>query len=1127
MVDEAGQATAGGTRIEHDTLGEVAVPVDALYGAQTQRAVENFPVSGLRLGRDLIWALGTVKAAACLVNAELGVLDTETAAAIEAAAGEVAAGEHDDHFPVDVFQTGSGTSSNMNANEVIAHLAGRRLGRAVHPNDAVNASQSSNDTFPTAIHLAAARAVTQDLQPALAHLARTLRARAEDNAGVIKAGRTHLMDATPVTLGQELSGYATQVERGVDRLSDALPRLCELPLGGTAVGTGINAPAGFAERVVAVLGERTGLHLTEAVDHFEAASARDGLVETSGALRTVAVGLTKICNDLRWMSSGPATGLAEIHLPDLQPGSSIMPGKVNPVVPEAVLQVCARVIGNDVTVAWAGASGSFELNVMMPVTAHALLESIRLLTTGTTLLADRCVAGLTADAERCLRLAQSSPAVVTPLARLIGYERAAQIAKHAIERGLTIRESTVDLGLLERGELSPGATGLRARHLIDDLSGGAGTRPGALRSRLRFLIVTPTPPLATGSEPAAANSARSSEACADPRLWWREAVTYQLYIRSFADSDGDGLGDVDGIRSRLPYLAELGVDAVWINPWYPSPQADGGYDVSDYRQIEPCFGTLEQADALIGEAHALGLKVILDIVPNHTSDEHDWFVHAVAAGPGSPERDRFFFRTGRGPDGEEPPNDWLSVFGGRAWTRIIEPDGRPGQWYLHLFDPKQPDLNWDDPTVRVEFEDILRYWFDRGADGFRIDVAHGLIKDPALPDLDGRSSLAHGEPHLLDAVARFDHPHWDRPGVHDIYRSWRAVAETYDPPKVFVAEAWVADQEQLAAYLRSDELHTAFDFHFVQAPWNAADLRRTAAASLAAHERVGAPVMWVLSNHDITRHVTRLGRPDARTAKDPLHAVRTVPNLDLGRRRARAALLLELALPGGVYLYQGEELGLEEVENLPEELLQDPAWRRSGHTVRGRDGCRVPLPWSTSGPSLGFGDGGGWLPQPAAWAGERGLSAQAQTADPDSMLTLYRTALRRRAELVGSRILGADPALTWLEELSSEDVLAFHRGPDGAGMLCLVNTGAHPVALPAGEVLLTSGPLNDGEDDGERRRRGRADPARRHSRVAGGLSQSPDRSRPATCPMTITAGGRTFSRWATATMSPSSARTTR
>ena len=441
-------------RTERDSMGEVSVPAGALYGAQTQRAVDNFPISGLRLSRSMIWALGTVKAAAATANRELDVVDPAITIAIESAALEVAGGAHDAHFPVDVFQTGSGTSSNMNANEVIARLASARLGSAVHPNDHVNASQSSNDVFPTAIHLAATRLVVRDLRPALAHLAAVFEdaaARADD---VVTAGRTHLMDATPVTVGQEFGGYAAQLRRGVERLDDALPRLAEVPLGGTAVGTGLNAPAGFAETALAMITERTDLPITRARNAFEAQSARDSLVEASGVLRTIAVSLTKICNDLRWKASGPTAGLAEIQLPDLQPGSSIMPGKVNPVVPEAVLQVCARVIGNDATIAWAGASGAFELTVMMPVMAHALLESMDTLTNAVRLLADRCVSGITTDAARCLRYAESSPALVTALNPLIGYEAAARIAHHAVAHGTTLREAVTELGFLDRGDLT-------------------------------------------------------------------------------------------------------------------------------------------------------------------------------------------------------------------------------------------------------------------------------------------------------------------------------------------------------------------------------------------------------------------------------------------------------------------------------------------------------------------------------------------------------------------------------------------------------------------------------------------------------------------------------------------------
>jgi fumarate hydratase class II len=440
-------------RIEHDSMGEVQVPRDALWRAQTQRAVENFPISGTPIEPRLVHAIGEVKAAAATVNGELGILDEERVAAIVDAARSVAAGEHDDAFPIDVFQTGSGTSSNMNANEVIASLAAR-AGVEVHPNDHVNASQSSNDTFPTAIHVAAALAVTEDLLPALAVLEASLGAKAEEFAGLVKSGRTHLMDATPVMLGQEFGGYAATVRYAGERLRAVLPRVREVPLGGTAVGTGINTPPGFAARVIEVLSERTGQEFTEARDHFEAQGTRDSLVELSGVLRTIAVGLTKICNDLRWMSSGPTTGLAEIHLPDLQPGSSIMPGKVNPVLPEATLMVCAQVIGNDAAVTVAGASGSFELNVAMPVIARNLLESARLLSTSTVLLAHRCVDGITADAERMRAYAESSPSVVTPLNKYVGYEAAAKIAKQALADGATIRETVVRLGYLERGELT-------------------------------------------------------------------------------------------------------------------------------------------------------------------------------------------------------------------------------------------------------------------------------------------------------------------------------------------------------------------------------------------------------------------------------------------------------------------------------------------------------------------------------------------------------------------------------------------------------------------------------------------------------------------------------------------------
>ncbi len=518
--------------------------------------------------------------------------------------------------------------------------------------------------------------------------------------------------------------------------------------------------------------------------------------------------------------------------------------------------------------------------------------------------------------------------------------------------------------------------------------------------------------------------------------WWRTAVVYQVYIRSFCDSDGDGLGDVDGIRGRLGYLRDLGVDALWVNPWYPSPQADGGYDVADYRDIGPTFGTLEAAKALIAEAHALGLRVLLDVVPNHTSVAHAWFREALASPPGSTARDRYVFRPGRGAG--EAPNDWRSVFGGPAWREVPGADGEPGEWYLHLFAPEQPDLNWRNPEVTAEMLDVLRFWFDLGVDGFRIDVAHGLVKHEDLPDL-GRDDEV-----LMGGPGDEDHPHWDRPEVHEIFRGWRALADAYDPPRVFVAEAWVPTSDRLAQYLRPDELHSAFDFTFIRAPWRAAALREAIERSLSAHARVGAPVTWTLSNHDVVRHATRLGRLDADPAT-ALTALGGPTDLARGRRRARAAALLLLALPGAVYLYQGEELGLEEVEDLPDALRQDPVFVRSGGAVAGRDGCRVPLPWTRSGPSLGFGPSRGWLPQPTSWSGR---SVEAQEADPDSMLHLYRRAIRLRQ----AHMTGLDSELQWLE--LGDDVLAFRTTP---GVTLVLNTSAAAVPLPPGDLLLASG----------------------------------------------------------------------
>ncbi|MCD9878794.1 glycoside hydrolase family 13 protein [Streptomyces guryensis] len=523
-----------------------------------------------------------------------------------------------------------------------------------------------------------------------------------------------------------------------------------------------------------------------------------------------------------------------------------------------------------------------------------------------------------------------------------------------------------------------------------------------------------------------------------PDSWWRSAVIYQVYIRSFADADGDGTGDLAGLRSRLPYLADLGIDAIWITPWYPSPLADGGYDVADYRDIHPAYGTIDQARQSIAEAHALGLRVILDIVPNHTSDQHTWFKEALAAGPGSPERDRYVFRDGKGEDGSEPPNDWHAAFGGPTWTRTAD-----GQWYLHLFAPEQPDLNWDNPEVRAEFESILRFWFDLGVDGFRIDVAHGMAKDPALPDLGlpEFSVIAHED--------RPNHPHWDRDGVHDIFRGWRAIADSYPDPRVFVAEAHVRPG-RLARYLRPDELHTAFNFDFLKCPLQADELRTVIDRSITDLAAVGAPATWVLSNHDETRHVTRYGRAHTGVTA-PLRDHTQPCDLDLGTRRARAAALLMLALPGGAYIYQGEELGLPEVEDLPDDVLQDPTWERSGHTARGRDGCRVPLPWSGDTPPFGFGPPGStpWLPQPENW---KSYTAEANQADPASMLHLYRDALRLRR--TAPALSGED--FRWLD--SPDGTLLFERGH---GLLCAVNLSHRPMALPeAHDLLLASGPLD-------------------------------------------------------------------
>jgi alpha-glucosidase len=530
----------------------------------------------------------------------------------------------------------------------------------------------------------------------------------------------------------------------------------------------------------------------------------------------------------------------------------------------------------------------------------------------------------------------------------------------------------------------------------------------------------------------------------DPTLdpeWWRDAVIYQIYVRSFADGNGDGVGDLAGVRSRLGYLQQLGVDAIWFTPWYASPMADGGYDVADYRRIDPAFGDLEQARSLIAEAAELGIRTIVDIVPNHVSDQHAWFQEALQAEPGSAARDRFWFRPGRGPSGDEAPNGWTSNFGGSTWTRAKNPDGTPGEWYLHLFAPEQPDLNWNHPDVRAEHEDLLRFWFDLGAAGVRIDSAALLLKDPQLPEVP-----AAGVPG--------SHPYEDRDELHEVYRSWRAVADSYPGGRLLVGEIWLPDAERFAKYLRPDELHTAFNFDFLACPWQRDALVASIASTLSAHAPVHAPATWVLSNHDVTRPVTRYGRADTSFSFAAKRAA-TGTDLDLGNRRARAAALLAMALPGSLYLYQGEELGLPEVEDIAEDALQDPMHFRSGGIDPGRDGCRVPLPWSGDAPPYGFSPAGTgpspWLPQPDDWSG---FTMSAQTSDMTSMLTLYRSALAIRRSQLHLRDSGPD----WLE--AGDGALFFRRGTDFG---CLVNFGPESVGLPPHDrVLLASNPLVSG-----------------------------------------------------------------
>lgn len=541
--------------------------------------------------------------------------------------------------------------------------------------------------------------------------------------------------------------------------------------------------------------------------------------------------------------------------------------------------------------------------------------------------------------------------------------------------------------------------------------------------------------------------------------WWRDAVIYQVYPRSFADSNGDGIGDLAGISGHLAYLKDLGVDGIWLSPYYPSPQADAGYDVADYRAVDPIFGTMADLDALIARCHALGLRFIIDIVPNHTSDEHPWFVAALAGPAGSAERERYIFRDGAGVGGVEPPNNWRSVFGGPAWTRAAD-----GQWYLHLFDAKQPDLNWENPEVVADFEDTLRFWCDRGVDGFRVDVAHGLIKAAGLPDWGAEQELLGGAVGEGAGAGDGDGaggaaekaPMWDQPGVHEIYRGWRRVLDSYGvPERMMVAEAWVSPLEAWAAYVRPDEMHQSFDFAFLECPWAASELRSAIASSLAASDTVGAPTTWVLSNHDVVRHVSRLGleigtpRPHGISADDPQ------PDEELGLRRGRAATTLMLALPGAAYLYQGEELGLPEATALPHSVRQDPAFFRSGGAEVGRDGCRVPLPWDSDARHFGFGDGADpWLPQPDSF---EPYAVDRQLGVAGSTLELYRELLRWR------RFLGLGRGSLLAVDGYGDDVVAYANTPgEGRRVLVLVNLGTEPVALPTGaELLVVSAPLTE------------------------------------------------------------------
>jgi alpha-glucosidase len=535
----------------------------------------------------------------------------------------------------------------------------------------------------------------------------------------------------------------------------------------------------------------------------------------------------------------------------------------------------------------------------------------------------------------------------------------------------------------------------------------------------------------------------TAEMVGERGVWWRHAVVYQVYPRSFSDFDGDGIGDIVGLVKKLDYLAELGVDAIWISPFYASPLNDGGYDVTDYRSIDDRLGTLADVDTLVENAHERGIRVLMDIVPNHTSSEHRWFKELLASEPGSASWDRYVVREGKGTNHELPPNNWKSVFHGSGWSRIPRPDGTLTDcWYLHLFDSTQPDVNWDNADVHEEFIDTLRFWFDRGIDGFRIDVAHGLVKEAGLPDFDyPEADGSDATPAMFDEADVAHAPFWDQDGVHEIYREWRKVADEYEPPRIFCGETWVPNAERLARYQRPDELHTSFNFNYLEAGWDATAMRTSIDETIANHARVGAPPTWVLSNHDVVRHRTRLAPVDAAGDRD----------LERGLRRAKAATLFTLALPGSMYIYQGEELGLPEVSDLPDSARQDPAWHRSGGTDGLRDGCRVPLPWSGDEPSYGFGPGSqSWLPQPAGWAE---LSVERQVGVDGSTWTFYQEALRvRRSESA----LGEGP-LEWLDHPG--DVLAIRRpAADGGSVITVINLSNAVVHLPIewGTELLAS-----------------------------------------------------------------------